>query len=82
MDIPHAEMAAATLPSANGEPFPQRGCHGDGGTLGPFAKRKADVRVFCAFLCVLWTPSEQLLWNIEYTDSRICQMPFQAFCFS
>ena len=59
MDIPHAEMADAALSSdGNGEPFPQRGCHGDGGPSGPFAKREAVIRAFCVLLCVQWTPSE------------------------
>ena len=34
------------------------GRHGDSGPLGPSAKREADVRDFCVFLCVQWTPSE------------------------
>ena len=58
-DIPSSEMGMPLSPhDENGGPFPQRGCHGDGGPLGPFAKREAAISVFCVFPCVLWTPSE------------------------
>ena len=59
VDIPHAEMAPCFHQrTKRRRPFPQRGCHGDGGPSGPFAKREAVIRAFCVLLCVQWTPSE------------------------